>query len=263
MNPFVDIHCHLLPGIDDGSKSWAESLTMAQMAVADGFETIICTPHQLGNFRHNDGDSIRQHTQEMTRFLAKHKVPLRVMPGGDVRIEDDMFDLLRAGKVLTLGDQGRHVLLELPHELYFPLEGVLDGLESMGMVGILSHPERNQGLLRRPELLAPLVERGCLMQITAGSLMGTFSSASQELAESMVRQRLVHFVSTDAHGPKSRRPLLARAYHRVADIDNAEVADLLCCKNPTAVANGVDAEMLEPQLEGRGIFDWLGWRKAA
>ncbi len=263
MSQFVDIHCHLLPGIDDGAKSWEESLTMAQMAVADGFETIICTPHQLGNFRRNSGDLIRQHTEQMASFLADHNVPLRVMPGGDVRIEDDMFDLLQTGEVMTLGDQGRHVLLELPHELYFPLEGVLEKLDSMGMVGILSHPERNQGLLKNPELLVPLVEQGCLMQITAGSLMGTFSAASQQLAESMLRQRLVHFVSTDAHGPKSRRPLLGRAYHRVAEIDCEEVAELLCCENPAAVACGNNAELLEPQFENRGILDWFGWRKAA
>jgi protein-tyrosine phosphatase len=237
---FADIHCHLLPGIDDGSPDLETSLAMARMAVDDGIHTIIVTPHQLGNFAHNHGDDIRARTLELQQLLDAHQIPLEVMPGGDVRIEDGMVEKLVSGQVMTLGDQGRHVLLELPHELYFPLEPVLDALERQGMIGILSHPERNQGIMRDVSMLESLVERGCLMQVTAGSLMGTFGSRSQELGEWMLEQGMVHFVATDAHGIKSRRPLMNRAYDRVAELIGEDLAADLCSINPELVALGKD-----------------------
>ena len=235
---FADIHCHLLPGIDDGSPDLETSLAMARMAVDDGIHTIVMTPHQLGNFAHNHGNDIRARTLELQQFLDAHHIPLEVLPGGDVRIEDGMTEKLLSGEVMTLGDHGQHVLLELPHELYFPLEGVLDSLERSGMTGILSHPERNQGIMRDVSVLEPLVDNGCLMQVTAGSLMGTFGSRSQELAEWMLEQGLVHFIATDAHGMKSRRPLMHRAYDRAAELVGESTAADLCSINPELVALG-------------------------
>ena len=260
--PFVDIHCHLLPGIDDGAKSWDESLQMAKMAADDGFGTMIVTPHQNGAYAHNRGEMIRGLTLDFQEFLDQNDVPLRVLPGGDIRIEDGMIDGLKNGDVMSLADRRRHVLLELPHELYFPLEPVLEDLEEIGMVGILSHPERNFGILNQPSLLAPLVERGCLMQVTAGSLMGTFGPQSQSLSEWMLQEGMVHFLATDAHGPKSRRPLMHRAFERTAELAGWNIAYEVCCDNPSAVAAGDEVEPGFRVERSRGWFDWL-FKKAA
>jgi protein-tyrosine phosphatase len=235
---FVDIHCHLLPGIDDGAKSIDEALAMARLSVDDGTTTIIATPHQLGTFGHNRGDDIRKRVAQLQKELDSHHIPLQVLPGGDVRIEPGMIDGLMSGNVLTLGDHGRHVLLELPHELYLPLEPVLDELSRRKIVGVLSHPERNEGILRRPDVLAPLVDAGCLMQITAGSLCGSFGPACQKMAESLLADGLVHFVATDAHGPKSRRPLMSRAYERIVELTDETTATDICSVNPALVAAG-------------------------
>jgi protein-tyrosine phosphatase len=235
---FADIHCHLLPGIDDGAKNLEESLAMARLAVEDGLTTIIATPHQLGSFGHLRGDDIRRRVGELQQHLDTARIPLQVLPGADVRIEPGMFDGLRCGDILTLGDHRRHVLLELPHELYLPLEPVLDELERHGMVGVLSHPERNQGILRRPALMPPLVDRGCLLQITAGSICGTFGPDCQKLSEWLLHEGLAHFVATDAHGPRSRRPIIRRACERVAELAGAAAADELCRENPAAVCAG-------------------------
>lgn len=254
---FVDIHCHLLPGIDDGASDWETTLGMARMAVADGTQAIIVTPHQLGNFSQNQGDDIRLRTQELQQVLNQHQIPLQVLPGGDVRIEDRMIQQLRSGEVLSLGDLRRHVLLELPHELYFPLENVLKDLQREGMTGILSHPERNHGLLREPDFLPDLVDKGCLMQVTAGSLMGTFGPNSQQLGEWMLAEGLVHFIATDAHGTRSRRPLMRRAYERVAEFTDQQTADDLCCHNPALVARGetvLTGRRPRPKRSG-------GWRR--
>jgi protein-tyrosine phosphatase len=235
---FVDIHCHLLPGIDDGAKDLSESLAMAQLAVDDGTTTIIATPHQLGNFGHNSGAGIRRRVDELQQHLHEAGVPLTVLPGADVRIEPGMVQRITQGEVLTLGDHRRHVLLELPHELYLSLEPVLDELWRHKIVGILSHPERNEGILRKPDVLAPLVHAGCLMQITAGSLCGTFGVACREMCERLLAEGLVHFVASDGHGPRSRRPLLRRAFERVAELTDEQTALDLCSHNPAAVAAG-------------------------
>ena len=261
--PLVDIHCHLLPGTDDGSKSWTESLEMARIAVAEGIDSVVATPHQLGSFSHNDGQSIRTRTSHLCRFLADHGVPLRVLPGADVRIEANLVAGIERGEVLTIADKRRHVLLELPHELYFPLEPVLDQLRTAGLVGILSHPERNQALLKQPDLLGPLVDDGCLMQITAGSLTGSFGPASQQLAERMCALDLAHFVATDAHGSKWRRPLMASAFKRVAALCDTETAVRLCRQNPALVIEGDDVAA-RPRKTGqlRRWGAWFGWRTA-
>ena len=234
---FVDIHCHMLPGIDDGAGDWQTALDMARMAVKDGVRKVIVTPHQLGNFTQNRGDDIRHIAQQLQQVLVDRQIPLEVLPGADVRIEDGMIDQLTTGNVLSLGDLRGHVLLELPHELYFPIEGVLDQLERLGMCGILSHPERNSGILRDPELLFDLVDKGCLMQVTAGSLVGSFGPSSQHVSEWMLSEGLVHFIATDAHGTKSRRPLMRRAYDRVGRITDQQTAEDLCVHYPALVAS--------------------------
>lgn len=258
----VDIHCHMLPAIDDGSTSLEESLQMARMAVNDGIATVIVTPHQLGNFAHNSGEVIRKATRQFQTELDRAAIPLRVLPGADVRIEATMTRKIMAGEVLSLADRKKHVLLELPHELYFPVEPVLCGLAKHGMVGILSHPERNQGILRQRDVIAPLVAAGCLMQITAGSLTGSMGKVCQEFCHWMLRQGTVHFVSTDAHGVKSRRPLLRKAYDIVASLTDAQTAHALCVTNPAAVAAGGDVPAGRRPTKKSKAGGWFGLKRA-
>jgi protein-tyrosine phosphatase len=258
MTSFVDIHCHILPGLDDGARDWDESLAMAQLAAEDGTSTIIATPHQLGGYGRTQRDAIRLRVGELKQRLADAGVPLLVLPGADVRVEDQLVEQLLSGNVLTLGDFGRHVLLELPHELYLPLEPVVERLARHGIVAILSHPERNAGILRRPDVLDPLVDAGCLLQITAGSLCGSFGEPCRRLAESLIASGLAHFVATDGHGAKARRPLMRRAYERVIELVGVEMAATLCCHNPALVAAGqpVPRRCGKPQAARRS---W--WRR--
>ncbi|MCE5266510.1 MAG: hypothetical protein LLG00_01300 [Planctomycetaceae bacterium] len=236
--PFVDIHCHLLPGLDDGASSLDDALAMAAMAVADGVGTIIATPHQLGKNAGNSGQSIRAAAERLQRELDRRRLPLKVLPGADVRIEPDLPGKICRGEVVTLADRRRHVLLELPHDVYLPLDRLLADLSSGGVVGILSHPERNVGILNQPKVLPPLIERGCLLQITAGSLTGVFGARIQRFAESLVADGLVHFVASDAHSVGNRSPILSAAFRRVAGLAGDEAARELCCRNPAHVAAG-------------------------
>jgi protein-tyrosine phosphatase len=254
--PFIDIHCHLLPGIDDGASTCDEAIAMAEMAVADGIETIVATPHQLGSNAKNSGSAIRKAVAEFQELLEHRHVPLKVLPGADVRIEPDLPQKIRSGEVVTLGDHRRHVLLELPHDVYLPLDRLLAELAAARLVGILSHPERNRGLLGRPAILRPLVERGCLLQVTAGSLTGVFGSQVQKFAISLIEQGLVHFISTDAHSTRTRTPVLSPAFEEIVALAGENVALDLCCRHPAAVAEGRIVPQGQRRLPKR---TWTGW----
>jgi protein-tyrosine phosphatase len=172
-----------------------------------------------------------------------------------------MIRKIHDGEVLTLADHGRYVLLEMPHELYFPLERLLRDLERSGMVGVLSHPERNQGVLAKPGVLGPLVDAGCLLQVTAASLMGTFGPRVRGLGEWMVREGLAHFVATDAHGSKMRRPLMKQAHERITAIAGVRTADALCCENPARVVANREVAPGRHKPKPRAA-SWFRWRKA-
>lgn len=253
----------MLPGIDDGAKDWEEALLMGRTAVQDGIGTVLCTPHQLGNFAQNRGDTIRQQVVEFQSLLDQHGIPLEVLPGADVRIEPELIQKIRLGDVLTLAEGRRYVLLELPHEVYLPLDRLLGDLDRAGLVGILSHPERNLGILRRPEIAEDLVDAGCLMQLTASSLMGGFGPPMQALAEQMVSEGLVHFVATDAHGCQSRRPLMRRAFDRIGQLAGPEMARELCVGNPARVV--MDHQIVRGRLRFKrkpAFARWFTSRKA-
>ncbi|MEI8374318.1 MAG: CpsB/CapC family capsule biosynthesis tyrosine phosphatase [Planctomycetota bacterium] len=245
---FVDIHCHLLPGLDDGPATWSESVLMAEMAVADGVSTIVATPHQLGSYPANRVATIYPKVARLQELLDGRKIPLQVLPGAEVRIEPDLVGRIRSGDVLTVADRRRHLLLELPQEVYFPLDRPLAELHAAGIVGILAHPERNLGILASPGVLRPLVEAGCLLQVTAASLLGVFGGRIRTFTEQLIKQRLVSLVSSDAHGTKSRPPGLRAAFDRVAELAGHSTAVALCCRNPACVVAG---QPLSPIVEMR------------
>ena len=259
--PFVDIHCHILPNVDDGPDDWRESLAMARLAVADGISTIIATPHQPG------GDAVsarkvRERTEHLRQFLAQHEVPLEIVPGAEVRVVPDLARLIQTEEVLTLGEQGRYLLLELPHEVFLPLGRVLEDLRHLKITPILAHPERNAGIQGQPRVVAELVESGCLMQVTAGSLLGAFGRDVQKLSERFLSAGLVHFVASDAHGSKSRRPMLRRAFERVRDLLGYQAAVDLCCSNPQDILSNrplTVASRPVPLIPAAGVFSLGRW----
>jgi protein-tyrosine phosphatase len=258
----VDIHCHPLPGLDDGASGWDEALAMARMAAADGIAVIVATPHQLGTFGRNHGVAILSQADRLQQQLNQEGVAIRILPGAEVRIEPGLIPRLRSGELLTLGNLSKHVLLELPHEIYFPIERVLEELRSAGMVGILAHPERNQGIFARPETAAVLVRAGCLVQVTAGSLLGSFGPEVQQFATRLVQRGLVHFIATDAHSSKARRPLLGKAFDYVKQLVGVEVATSLCCRNPACVAAGKPVVVAPAAPRHASHGSWFPWRKA-
>ena len=260
---FVDVHCHLLPELDDGAASWDEALQMAEMAADDGIATIVATTHQLGSYAANRPDAIRTQADRLQAELDERGIPLTVLPGADVRIEPGLIGKIRSGEVLTLGDRGLHVLLELPHEVYLPLDRLLADLKKAGLVGILSHPERNRGIIAQPAVVKSLVRAGCLIQVTAASLTGGFGRRVRGVAEWLVKQGLVHLVSTDAHNTRSRPPLLAEAYDRVVELAGQAAATEWFCRSPAAIAAGKRVTPGPRSVAKPARTSWFSWGRAA
>jgi protein-tyrosine phosphatase len=242
MTNFTDIHCHVVPEIDDGSSSLAESVTMVQTACEDGTTSLIATPHQLGKNRHVSSEVIRNGVSDLRATIDAEAIPVVIRPGADIRIDPELPKLLKQGKVLTLADQGKHVLLELPHDTYYPLDQLLKSLRKQGLVGILSHPERNRGIIKDPDVMWDVVEAGGLLQITAASLTGSFGSSCQEIAELAVEEGLIHFIASDAHDTKHRPFGMRDAYDTICDMAGGKLADLVCCENPARVFEGDDVK---------------------
>ncbi len=262
-DPLIDIHCHLLPEIDDGAENWQESLAMVDLAIADGITSIIATPHQLGAFAHNSPTRIRQRLQQLQKLLDDRGRRFQVLPGADIRIEADLLAKFDAGDIVTLADQGRHLLLEFPHDVVVPIDPLLQSLAQRQIQPILTHPERNRRVLKQWSLVEQLVEKGCLIQVTAGAFLGSFGPAIRAFAEWLIEERLVHFVASDAHGCKSRRPLLSRAFHRVAQIADTELAVEVFCDNPYRVVRGEVVPLLARRNRRYRFSSWFRWRRAA
>ncbi|NMC21951.1 MAG: protein tyrosine phosphatase [Thermogutta sp.] len=251
----VDLHSHILPGLDDGSRSWDETLAMARAACRQGVAVMAATPHQLGQYAGNAAHAILERLEEARHRLRTAGIPLQLIAGGEVRVEEDLPRRIEAGEVLTLADARRYVLLELPHDLYLPLEGLLARLGGMGVIGILAHPERNAALQRHPQRLARLVEAGCLVQVTGASLNGGFGREVQAFTLQLIRQGMVHLVASDAHGEKRRGPDLQAAYRRIAEECDGETAEILFRRNPWRIMQGRSAAALElPAPTGGGIL---------
>ncbi|MEE9603877.1 MAG: CpsB/CapC family capsule biosynthesis tyrosine phosphatase [Thermoguttaceae bacterium] len=260
--PLVDLHCHLLPAVDDGAADGDEALGMARLATTDGLSSVVATVHQTGGKGPIHADEIRRRVERLRAVLQRQEVPLQVYPGAEVCVEADIPARIRRGDVMTLADRGRHVLLELPADSYIPLEGLLSRLRGMGVVGILAHPERNQGILRDPAVLNELADCGCLFQITAGALLGGFGPRVQNLARRMTAGRLVHFVASDAHGAKSRRPLLHVAFDWVTSAAGHQFSVDLFCRNPAKVIAGEHVDQRSGKTKQFGFIRRFRGRKA-
>jgi protein-tyrosine phosphatase len=242
----IDLHSHLLPGIDDGSKDLAMSLAMARVAAADGISTIACTPHILPGVYNNSGPAIRAATARLAKSLADAGMPISVVTGADVHICTDLNVQLRDGRALTLNNS-RYFLLEPPHHVLPPrLEDLIFGLQAAGYVPILTHPERLSWVEGHYDLIGRLVSSSVLMQITAGSVMGRFGRRPRYWAERMLDEGLCHLLATDAHNTEQRAPRMADARDVVAQRLGDDEAINLVLRRPQGILNNLTPAELPP-----------------
>lgn len=244
----VDMHCHCLPGLDDGPATLADAVAVCRALIDDGITAVIATPHQLGSYADVTAVRVREATQVLTAELERLGLPLSVRAGAEVRADESLLTLLAAGRLLTLADGGAYLLVELPHSTMLDLRGLIDSLMAINVTPVISHPERHSGLARSPQLLRPWLARGAILQVTAASLVGAFGPGTQRSAWDLMDKGWVSLIASDAHDAVGRAPLMTPAIDSIAARMGHAVARRLCVQNPLAVYEG--RRIVKPRVAG-------------
>ena len=238
---FIDIHCHCLPGLDDGPGTMDRAIALCEMLAADGVTTAIATPHQLGRFDgYNHSGEVRQAVGDLCKELKNRSIPLKVLPGGDIRIDERIPSLLHKDQILTLADGRRYILIEFPHQMFIDIRPLLPQLASMGISAIISHPERNPALMKQPQAIHRWLENSAYLQITAASVLGEFGPVIQRAAWHFLSSGQASLVATDAHDTLDRQPCMSLAFRRISQRLGPGIAHLVCVENPRRVVKGED-----------------------
>jgi protein-tyrosine phosphatase len=253
----IDLHCHILPGVDDGSRSLEESLYMARTAVEDGIHTVVATAHSLNGIHTNRVEEIAQKVQAFKKILARDQIPLRLFFAIEVHICPHLLAHIKKGDAGTVNSSGKYLLLELPSQTIPP--GIKDEVFSLklhGITPIIVHPERNAFIRKDPDILFDLVTMGALSQVTAMSITGAFGLEVRHATERLLKRRLCHVIASDAHSADTRPPILSRAVEKAADLlGSSEEAEAMVTRVPAAILAGKRPSVPEPlKKQKRGRF---------
>ncbi len=236
----IDIHAHILPGLDDGPATLEDSLEMASIAAEKGTRTIVATPHSLNGVYYNSRNDILPVCDEFNNVLQQYNIPLKVLPGSEVRFCVEILDEIENGRLMTLNDTGRYLSLELPdHILPNQVTGFIKKLMSRNIVPVIAHPERNMAIQYNVDLVAGFVSAGALCQITGGSLTGAFGPEALSCCKKMISQGLAHFMASDAHSPSGRTPNLKKSFKKLASAMGKEKAEQIMVTAPKNIIGGV------------------------
>lgn len=260
--PVIDLHCHVLPFIDDGARDWEMSLEMARTAYEDGIRQVVATPHWTGTA--GETEKVLGRLEELRSQLAGAGLKIKLHAGNEVILVPSLIEALKEGRAFTLAGS-TYVLLEtaqLEHGAY--TQNALFQLQASGYRVILAHPERVTSWHGYLGDVRELVQRGCYLQVNAMSVTGGFGRAVKKAAEELLKQGWVSLMATDAHSPTSRPQVLGPALERVAELIGEERARALVEENPARVLCDeqlpyVDVEAGQSRSR-RFSFPWWPWR---
>jgi len=251
----IDLHCHILPGVDDGAKSLEESLLMARRAVEDGIHTIVATPHTLNGIYINSAREVTPKVASLQETLSKNHIKLQLYVGADVHLCPHMLELIESGDAGTINNARKYILLEFPSQVVPPkVKDEIFSLKLNGITPIISHLERNPVIQHNIDILYEFIRMGALCQVTAMSITGDFGGIAMQCAERLLSHRMVHVIASDAHSSESRPPVLSQAVEAAAEIlENYDDAERMVTEVPAAILSGNMPEIPEPILAKRGM----------
>jgi protein-tyrosine phosphatase len=227
----IDIHCHILPSVDDGPLNIDQSIRMAEIALKDGIHTIVASPHIKD--RRLSSEDIRKHVLELRKELKKRSLAINIIQGADISSTVDIDSLSE----FTINNS-RYILFELPSEFNETLYSCLIGkIINKGIIPILTHPERTHRVLKRPDILMDFIRMGAFVQITSDSLTGGFGPEARDFSIYLLKNSMVHFIATDAHSAEYRRPVLSQGLKVAEGIIGRDRAYRLVTDNPMKVIN--------------------------
>ena len=240
----IDIHAHLLPGIDDGPSDLDESLAMIEAGYRDGIRGAVCTSHVLNRLDAQMDAKLTEVFGQLQERMREGKMRMELWLGSELHVNASFNPGCRAA---SIAGNGKYYLLELP------LNGIPNDVDErmfqftlQGCKPVLAHPERNSVIAQRPETVYSLVQRGVLMQLNAGSLTGMFGRGIRKRAEEMLDHNLVHFIGSDCHNPKTRPMALHKAYKVVVARQGKETAEKIFLDNPRNAIRGEEVWVPHP-----------------
>jgi protein-tyrosine phosphatase len=274
----IDLHIHILPGLDDGARTMEESINMCRASYRDGVRTIVATPHTLNGSYLNPreiildkvgelNEAVKQFRIQNSEFGIKTPEPsvephgiihsairtphselsFRVLPGADVHFSPDLIQLFEKGEIESVNDKRQALMIEFPFQgIPYRAEEVVFKLIARGILPIITHPERNFEIGRKPKRYYELIRMGCLGQVTAMSLTGGFGPEIKRAAEELLRHRLIHFIASDAHSANGRPPHLSSGVKEASKTVGGEEAWKMVTEYPQAILAGRRPQVPEP-----------------
>lgn len=252
----IDLHCHILPNIDDGAKDIDESLAMCEVALKDGVSIIVASPHINPSIYEPSKELILSKLNKINEILKTKngKIKgLKILAGAENRVHPDLIDWIYNGKLCTINNNMRYIILELPDWFLFPhIKELIIHLKARNIISLISHPERNLHIRKNINLLYELVNTGALSQITAMSITGEFGYEIKQFSKKLLRRNLGHIIVSDAHSAYKRPPVLSRAVEEAAKIVGSEKALNMVTTTPKAIIDGKTVEF--PKVTPRRKF---------
>jgi protein-tyrosine phosphatase len=246
----IDLHTHILPGVDDGVKTMDDAVAFARVAAADGVRTIVATPHYRDGFYLNARPEVLAGVAALNARLQAEKVEIDVLPGAEVHISADLISRVKSGDAPTLADNGRTVLFELSMSQYpLDLEDMVFKMRLAGLQILFAHPERIRYFQDDIARYEAVIRLGAFGQLTTGSVTGIFGADVMEFSEELARKRLVHVVASDAHNTRGRPPVITSAMSRLGAWTGEDFARRMTDEYPRAFIEGRDPD-LPPAPEG-------------
>jgi len=257
----IDLHTHILPGVDDGVKTMDDAVAFARVAADDGVRTIVATPHYRDGFFLNARPEVLAGVAALNARLEAEGVAVSVLPGAEVHVSADIIERVKSGQAPTLADNGRTVLFELSMSQYpIDLENLVFQMRLAGLQVLFAHPERIRYFQDDVSRFEAVVRLGAFGQITTGSVTGTFGDDVVAFSEELARKRLVHVVASDAHNTRGRPPVLSSSKARLGDWMGEAFARRMTDESPRAFVAGVDPELPdlpEPTARRRSLASRL------
>lgn len=256
----IDIHSHILPGIDDGARSLEDSLAMAELAVAEGITHVLATPHHMNGKFKNYKKDILEKVAALQKELDNRAIDLTVFPGQEVRLHGEILEGIKRDDILFADEQNRYLLIEFP-TMSIPqyAESLFFQIMQEGIVPVIVHPERNQEIIDNPNVLLDFVEKGALAQVTASSYTGVFGKEIAKLSSQLIEANLVHVLASDVHNTRGRAFNMHEGFAKL-EKEFGKEKSILFQQNAKNIVNG-DLFTIETPSEIRkkrkffGLFD--------
>jgi len=248
----IDIHTHVLPGVDDGPGNFVESLEMLKVGMRDGIHGVVCTSHVLNRLTPDIEQTFQEKFRKLKELVADEGLGISLWLGSEIMCTAS-FDL--RSPIATINNNGKYLLIELPMgQLPAGVDEVFFNLSLEGIVPILAHPARNAVIQQRPRLVHEFINRGVLMQINSGSVTGVFGKKARQTALLLLEHNLVHLVASDCHSVVSRPMHLRKCHGFIQNKFGSDLARDLFFTNPSKAVAGEDIDIREPVVPSKKSF---------